>query len=281
MKCISPKMIWPHRSVEWCDLHDEEPVLVPCGKCIPCLTAKRQEWSFRLEQEFKYSHGARFVTLTYDGMHCPTDRSLDKRHVQLYLKRLRKHDGTNQIRYYCVGEYGSYGGRPHYHLLLFGASEVDIRKSWVDYKGNPIGIVHVGSVTTASVAYVTKYIIQKNDYTENRLPPFALMSRRYGLGGRYLSDEMVAWHRENEANYCIRDGAKVRLSRFYKSKIWYSEAEKERISSASKLLSIQTQLKELAYYKKKHPIYWEKVMLDSRNAVINSVKEKIKFSQTF
>lgn len=256
-------------------------MLVPCGKCIPCLMAKRQEWSFRLEQEFKYSHGAFFVTLTYDYKHYPSGGSLDKRHVQLYLKRLRKKDGTNKIRYYCVGEYGSHFGRPHYHLLLFGAQESDIRSSWTDSKNCPIGFVHVGRVTGSSIAYVTKYIIQKNDVQGDKEKPFSLMSRRYGLGGRYLSDEMVTWHRENAANYCIRDGVKVRLSRFYKSKIWYSEVERERVSTASKLLSIQSSEKELEYYRKKFPGNYLQVMAESRNAVIARVKQKIAYTQTF
>lgn len=281
MKCIQPKLIWPHRSVEWCDAHEEEPVSVPCGKCIPCLMNKRQEWTFRLEQEFKYSQGALFVTLTYDQRHCPNDGSLDKKHVQDYVKRLRKKDGTNGIRYYCVGEYGSRGGRPHYHLLLFGAQESDVRSSWTDYKGMPIGIVHVGAVTPASVAYCTKYIVQPEVVLEGFTKPFCLMSRRFGIGGRYLTDEMVDWHRVNDANYVVRDGIKGRLSRFYRSKIWYKEVDRERISSAGRLLSIQNQIKEIAYYKKVHGENWAKVMEHSRNAVIARVKTKVQFTQTF
>lgn len=281
MKCMSPKLIYPHRSIEWCDSHDENPVSVPCGKCIPCLVAKRQEWSFRLEQEFKYSHGALFVTLTYDWKHLPVGGNLQKRDVQLFLKRLRKKDGTNAIRYYCVGEYGSVSGRPHYHILLFGGNESQVRASWVDSKKVAIGIIHCGAVTSASIAYCTKYVIQKNDGYGEKEKAFVLMSRRYGLGGRYLTDDMVSWHRENEANYSIRDGVKVRLSRFYKSKIWYLENEREKISSASKLFTIQKNEKELSYYKKKHPLNWERIMSESRTAVISRVKQKIKFSQTF
>lgn len=246
--------------------------------------AKRQEWSFRLEQELKYSnHGALFITLTYDQKHYPSRGSLDKVHVQNFLKRLRKKaNAPGQIRYYCVGEYGTRSGRPHYHLLLFGSDVSAVRKAWVDSKGESIGIVHCGRVTPASVAYCTKYVIQKNDHENPELEkPFALMSRRYGLGGHYLTDEMVLWHRENEANYSIQDGVKVRLSRFYKSKIWYSEIEREKISSASKLIAIQTQEKELEYYKKKHPKNWEQVMRGSRDAVINRVKQKISFTQKF
>lgn len=281
MKCSNPKIIYPHRSVEWQDSHDEYPVSVPCGKCVPCLVAKRQEWCFRLEQEFKYSHGAFFVTLTYDQKHLRTDGSLNKRDVQLYLKRLRKKDGTNSIRYYCVGEYGGISGRPHYHILLFGGTESDIRSSWVDSKNVPIGIVHIGGVTSASVAYCTKYIIQKDgNCIDGKEPGFVLMSRRYGLGGRYLSDEMVQWHRENEANYSMRDGVKVRLSRFYKAKIWYGENEREKISSASKLLSIRTCESELEYYRKEFPGNYLQVMAEARNAVIARVKKKVAFTQT-
>lgn len=282
MRCMSPKWVWPHRSVEWLDSHDHDGgVSVPCGKCIPCLVNKRQEWSFRLEQEFKFSHGALFITLTYDEKHLRTDGSLNKGDVQLFLKRLRKRDGTNKLRYYCVGEYGSKYGRPHYHLLLFGGSEEHIRKSWTDSKGNCIGIVHVGRVTGASIAYVTKYIIQRDDYDKDLEKPFALMSRRYGLGGRYLSDEMVNWHRENEANYCIRDGVKVRLARFYKSKIWYSEAERSGIGEKGKLLSIQNAEKELNYYRKEFPGNYLQVMTEARDAVIARVKSKVAFTQKF
>lgn len=267
--------------MEWCDRNEEQPVSVPCGKCIPCLMNKRQEWSFRLEQEFKFSNGALFVTLTYDPKHCPNDGSLNKRHVQLFLKRLRKKDESNRIRYYCVGEYGSYGGRPHYHLLLFSGNEQHVRQAWVDSKGDPIGIVHVGSVTSASVAYCTKYIVQPEVCVEGFEKPFCLMSRRYGIGGRYLSDDMVAWHRDNEANYSIRDGLKVRLSRFYRSKIWYDEQVRSAISEAGKLLVLQNSLKEEKYYKSKHGDAWQRVMIASRDAVISRVKQKVAYTQTF
>lgn len=130
MECQSPKTIWPHRSIEWCDKNEEFPVTVPCGKCVACLVNKRGDWIFRLQMEMKFSkRKALFVTLTYDQKHCP--EKLDKRHLQLFLKRLRKHYPAGQIRYYAVGEYGSKMGRPHYHLILFGAQELFVRKYWL------------------------------------------------------------------------------------------------------------------------------------------------------
>lgn len=212
MNCINQKTLWV-------DGHGN--IQVPCGKCLPCTMNKRADWSFRLEQEYKYSISAHFVTLTYDQKHCPSDGSLSKRHLQLYMKRLRKRDGTNKIRYYAVGEYGTHGGRPHYHLLLFNCQESDIRASWTDSNGHSVGIVHVGRVTAASVAYVTKYVIQKDEPVPDGMQkPFALMSRAYGIGGHYLTDEMIEWHRGDSKNFTYREGSKIRLPRFYRDKIW-------------------------------------------------------------
>lgn len=282
MTCENPKTIWPHRSEEWIESNVESPISVPCGKCIPCLTNRRSDWSFRLEQEYKASKCAHFVTLTYDQKHYPSDGSLNKRDLQLYLKRLRKYDSTVKIRYYAVGEYGSKSGRAHYHILLFNCeNESHIRKAWCDIKGKPIGIVHLGKVTAASVAYVTKYIIQRYDYPPGVAKPFSTMSRAYGIGGAYLTDDMVQWHRVDDRNYVLRpDNVKGRLPRFYRDKIWYRPKDRERISSASMKLSIAQQEGEQAYYKKKYGDRWQAVLLESKRRAYERVKTKIQFTQT-
>jgi len=219
-------------------------VSVPCGKCIPCLISKRQEWTFRLEQEHRVSKSAYFVTLTYDEKHLRSDGSLNKRDLQLYLKRLRKKDEQSRIRYYAVGEYGTVHGRPHYHILLFNSEESQIRSAWTDSKGGTIGIVHVGRVTGASIAYVIKYMIQKDSYPEGVEKPFATMSRRYGIGGNYLSDVQIGWHRENGACYSLRPGnVKGRLPRFYRDKIWYPGRGREEVSKAAMELTLENQKK--------------------------------------
>lgn len=255
-------------------------VEVPCGKCIACLVNKRNDWSFRLEQEHKASKSSLFVTLTYDQKHCPSDGSLDKKHLQLYLKRLRKKDGTNKIRYYAVGEYGGQSLRPHYHLLLFNASEEHARAAWSDHKGNPVGIVHIGRVTTASVAYVTKYVVQPDLAIPHLQKPFSVMSRAYGIGGKYLTDEMVGWHRADDRNYTMRFDVKGRLPRFYRDKIWYRSEDKTRVSEAGKKLVLEQRDKELAYYQNAHPENWEKVMRESRTAMLLRVKKKVAYTQT-
>ena len=58
-----------------------------------------------------------FVTLTYDDDHLPEYNSLNYKHFQDFMKRLRK--SHNRVRFYMCGEYGEDFSRPHYHALLF------------------------------------------------------------------------------------------------------------------------------------------------------------------
>lgn len=266
MECVNPRSIYVR------DKH----VIVPCGKCIACLSNKRNDWTFRLTEEHKVSKSALFVTLTYDWKHCPTDGSVNKRDPQLFLKRLRKRDGTNRIRYYLTAEYGTKGGRPHYHVLLFNCNERDVRASWT------LGIVHVGTVTLASVAYVTKYIVQPDSLPSTKQTrPFALMSRAYGIGAHYLSDDMVSWHRSGDKNYTIVNGNKVRLPRYYRDKIWYRDLDKSRVSLQSKRFALDQKYKQEKELKSIFGEEWQTKYKEMRNAVLLRIKSKVAFTQTF
>lgn len=149
-----------------------------------------------------------FVTLTYDDQHLPrafshrgrsyADFSVNPRHLQLFLKRLREKSGE-RLRYYGVGEYGDLSGRAHYHLALFGLSypahlhpaQAELQRvtcncvvcaSW-QYQGG----VDVADLTPESaayiVSYVTKRLTRKDDLRlEGRHPEFARMSLRPGIG---------------------------------------------------------------------------------------------------
>lgn len=160
-----------------------------------------------------------FVTLTFDDEHLPFDLSLDVRHWQLFAKRLRKWC-PDRIRYFMCGEYGELGGRAHYHAILWG---VDFAEDRTPYKQTPYGMldtsptlerlwgqgfVTIGDVTPQSCGYVAGYI-QKKQFGERarhayatayevsaetglveptawRKAPFATMSRRPGIGAKYL-----------------------------------------------------------------------------------------------
>lgn len=144
---------------------------VPCGHCNFCLANRRADWSFRLYQELKHSKCAHFLTLTYDEENVPIGDdcfSLSKRDLQLFIKKLRKANGS-KLRYYNVGEYGTETNRPHYHSIMFGLDKPTIAKLQTIWEK---GFVHVGAVTPASIHYVTKYVINHDREVSGREPPF-------------------------------------------------------------------------------------------------------------
>lgn len=235
------------------------------------------------------SNSAHFVTLTYSEKYYPAQFGLSKRHCQLYLKRLRKK--SPRLRYYLVGEYGGKTARAHYHAIIFNSDERSIRETWslfnkVTNKLEPIGIVHVGTVTEASTAYVTKYVIQKGNALEGLNPPFCIMSRGYGLGLNYLTDAMVAWHRNNQYVHMVKHGEKLRLPRYYKEKIWPNSTwsdwayrrevvfKKARKEAEFKEEEENRILSEQGY----NP---EKIKAEMRNAVIGRVLSKVAYTQKF
>lgn len=174
-------------------------ISVPCGKCVFCLSNKRADWSFRISEELRASSSAFFITLTYAEENVPKNElgipELDKREIQLFLKRLRKSNekwnntlnklNNSKIRYFLCGEYGSKSLRPHYHIILFNVNIKTIEKindAWTK------GFVQVGSVSPASIHYVTKYFITKNDNIPGELEkPFNMMSLKPGIGKSYLT----------------------------------------------------------------------------------------------
>lgn len=274
MQCSDPKVLWVDNKD---DDDSSRQVTVPCGKCLVCLSKKRQDWAFRLQQEYRHSKSAHFVTLTYNRQSLKlANYELKKRDLQNYFKRLRKLC-PSKIRYYAVGEYGTRTGRPHYHAIIFNCDEESIRKAW-SLENNPLGIVHVGTVTQASIAYCLKYVVQPFEQSKK---PFAVMSRGYGLGAKYLTDEMVQWHRSNMANYAYDFNVQVRLPRFYKEKIFYGDL-KEKVAMESKWSSIKSKREELRVYVKKYGVDKAKdIMAGERKALLQRIKIKVQFSQTF
>lgn len=218
------------QKTRWINVNDKY-LEVPCGKCLACLTNKRNDWAFRLQQEHKASKGACFVTLTYHPKYLP-ENGLNKRHVQKFMKRLRKIYGQ-KLRYFMVGEYGTETKRPHYHIILFHYDEgnrlntLHIERAWCVKNRNSrkverLGIVDIRPLNYARIMYCTKYVIQKSiDYGQYRAKPFMLCSRAYGLGLVYLTDAMARWHREGKRNYTLVFGERRRLPRYYKEKLWY------------------------------------------------------------
>lgn len=198
-------------------------VPVPCGKCPPCLKRRSNGWAFRLQKEELKHSGSSFVTLTYDNEHITITpkkfMTLVKKDFQDFMKRLRKlHPNETKLKYWACGEYGSTTVRPHYHAIIYNLDSAQLAKAWTK------GIVHIGSVSGASIAYTTKYMhkgkripMHSND---DRIPEFSLMSKR--LGSNYLSSETIQFHQDDiTRNYLtLPGGVKIALPRYYREKIF-------------------------------------------------------------
>ena len=131
--------------------------------------------------------------------------------IQDFIKRLRRYLEYNQlpdIRYYAVGEYGSKTYRPHYHAIIFGYFPDDAEIVKYNSKGQHLyhsailsklwkhGEVMAGACSAQTMFYTASYVTGKqlgfNSYAwydaMNIERPFAVMSRRPGIGYQYCID---------------------------------------------------------------------------------------------
>jgi len=99
--------------------HPHLPLTIPCGHCIGCLLERSKQWAIRCVHEASLHKNNSFITLTYNDKNLPKYKTLQKKHFQLFMKRLRKKYGSN-IRFFHCGEYGDKYQRPHYHACIFG-----------------------------------------------------------------------------------------------------------------------------------------------------------------
>lgn len=241
---------------------------IPCGRCVNCKLTYSRDWAIRCSLEAEAHEHNYFVTLTYDDFHLPgkdgeyVDYSgevwgstLCLRDVQLFMKSLREWErttnGNTNIKVFYCGEYGGQTGRPHYHLCLFGCSEIpDLSFSFKrgDYKyykstlyesfwservkgvGEILrGFVDISDLSFDTVAYTARYCMKKVDRYDKKLflefyneldedqrlplrkPPFIRMSNRPGIASEY-------W-RENKDQIKTEDLVKYQKRyELYKSK---------------------------------------------------------------
>lgn len=197
-------------------IYNPRDTMIPCGGCIECRLAKSRQWADRMMLELDHSKTAIFATLTYDPDHVhlamldDNDEpifTLNKRDVQLWMKRLRRHFEPREIRFYLSGEYGDKTQRPHYHVILYGLSLADFPDSLSLSKNEfgqtiyfspsftsiwGLGNCSIANVSWQTCAYVARYTMKKltGDLADvyalrNQLAPFALMSRNPGIAGYY------------------------------------------------------------------------------------------------
>lgn len=168
----------------------------PCGKCFDCKLRKTREWSYRILNECSLYDNNMMITLTYNDKNLPADKQLNYRHVQLFLKKLRKYFYPKKIRFFCSGEYGKKHLRPHYHLIIFDCLFDDLYFYKKDKKGTDLyrspqleklwtfGFsCVVKDLTYDACFYVAKYL-QKS--SPSGTSPFVHMSLKPGIGAKWL-----------------------------------------------------------------------------------------------
>lgn len=204
-------------------------MIVPCGHCLGCQIDYSREWANRMCIELDDNPKAIFVTLTYNDAHLPRTTSgtktLRKRDLQLFWKRLRKAYPNVKIRYYVAGEYGSKTFRPHYHAIIYGLSLDDFGDlrcvGWNELK-QPYyssskfesiwnnGFVQMSEVTYRTCAYVARYVLKKHygvdmdDLEPDQECEFNLSSRRPGIGLLHAADYVLSGNNMFALN--CRDG---------------------------------------------------------------------------
>lgn len=212
--------------------------MIPCGNCLGCREAKAKAWALRCRLELQEHPKAAFTTLTYSNEKLPP--TLQKRHLQLFLKRLRfkfseGRKTSRTVRFFACGEYGERTKRPHYHAILFSASTADaeaIQKAWT------YGHAHTVTATPAAINYVAGYTAKKlgemrEAQTEkvdpdtgevyNHQPPFLQMSRRPGIGGEARQKFKTSWR-----NCAVMNGQTQPVPR-YLHEAWKKTATKEEL----------------------------------------------------
>lgn len=209
---------------------------LPCGRCIGCRVRRSEEWATRCVHEAQMHKFNSFVTLTYDDDHYTP--SLEKRDLQLFIKRLRKARGA--VRYFAAGEYGDKDKRPHWHALLFGVHfrndgmvtkdayrSADLEKLWTS------GYSSVGEVNRTTASYVAKYVIDKKspsyspDYYKrvhlatgeivDVAPERGYMSLRPGIGASWFDRFWRDVYHARDA--VVSEGKTSRPPRYYDKRL--------------------------------------------------------------
>lgn len=229
-----------------------------CGKCLPCLKKRKNQWSWRLVEEQRNSFSAYFVTLTYDDNNLIESyyngNEYDHKQFIKELKRLEKSNklaqrdsiseeeykraknmvGTTEVykdihgnervmrkplKYYGVIELGEQRGRPHYHYILFNVvDKYNIKSAWNK------GIVQIDECNINTIDYVLKYMLKSED---ERKGEKSFMSK--GLGDKALDKELIKHVKSMEGNFLLSQrNNKVPLPRYYRKKYLTEEETKQK-----------------------------------------------------
>lgn len=140
-----------------------------------------------------------------------------------HLKNKLNH--KDKIKYYAAGEYGENNTkRPHYHAIIYNASEINIHKSW------NLGGVFCVPANEATIAYVMKYLDKRFDKKQHWgiVPEFNCMSE--GIGSNYI-EKNKHWHKRNLDILFVTTwrGIKIPMPKYYRDKIFTDEEREQQV----------------------------------------------------
>lgn len=186
------------------------------------------------------------VTLTYADEYLPLDNEgfahLCRGDVQDFMRKLRYSFGRKvKIRYFIVGEYSPTNYRPHYHGIIFFPNDYITEdefymRAYNSWRKCEKHALRTDVTSPEAINYVSKYVQKLMPVPDFLTQPFALMSRKPGIGSRYIFDEngepidgIFRYHTRKLRTYTtVEGGAKVQLPRFYQDKI-FSKFQKQQI----------------------------------------------------
>lgn len=197
-------------------------VTVPCGRCIACARRRRRNVAIRLVEEFKDKKNvqAYMLTLTYNEEHLPwatwesglnreiTAPVLNRRDMQLFLKRLRKYYKTYhdlELRIFYCGEYGKSLSRPHFHAVVFCTHPIDreeLRRKVTELWG--FGYIVCKPCDSGAAWYVSKYVVDSTLESQRwkNYPrcfrPFCQSPKHLGMA--YVSETLIKRMKEHLKN---------------------------------------------------------------------------------
>lgn len=150
-----------------------------CGKCRACKLSKvNKKMIVSVFAAHFYKKFGQFLTLTFNDEFLPD--GLNHEIFASFMKRLRRLDGTPDVKFNMAGEYGETSGREHFHVLFFNHryDMEDVQRAWSDvYTGRPFGFVYDGTLTPQSMKYVSGYINKKGfDPESGKKPPYGRSS---------------------------------------------------------------------------------------------------------
>jgi len=217
---------------------------VPCTKCNGCQKDRTIEWGIRCHHEAQQHESNQFLSLSYDKKNLPKDKMLDRRHLQLFFKRLRKNTGQ-KIKFMYCGEYGERTWRAHYHAIIFGLEIDDLTYCKTGKNGDPLytskkidatwglGMVICGHVSFASSQYVAKYINKRSHILKrlreasNFVAPFGQSSQGLGI------DWLKKYYKDVYPNdYITIDGNKYKVPKGYDK--WMEQNHPEELKEVKR-----------------------------------------------